>query len=60
MNNYGLQKRIAALNNKFCIDHEPITKIERHIMLPGLRVEGEPYKPNPIPTGEVIIRELKL
>ena len=55
MKNYGLQKRIEALNSKFCIGYEPVTRIESPIMKPGPRIEGEPYKPNPIPTGEVVI-----
>ena len=57
MNRHGLQKRIDALNDKYLIGYDSITRIERQIMVPGLRVEGEPN--NPIPTGEVVVHELK-
>ena len=60
MNRYGIEKRIEALNHKFGIGLEPITRVERPVLKPAPRIEGEPYQPNPIPTGQIIIREVNV
>ena len=56
MNTYGIEKRIEALNTKFGIGLDLITRIERQIVNPSPRIEGEPT--TPIPTGEIIIRKV--
>ncbi len=54
MNINGIKNKIEALARKAGNPEDRITEIHRIIVAPGPREHGEP--PNPIPTGEVIIR----
>ena len=60
MNTYGIKKRIDALNHKFLVGYDQITRIERQIMIPAPRIEGEPHLPTAVPTGKVIIRKVNV